>query len=125
MNWTAIHDWLYTGSIFGIHRIAWVGLTALAVLEAVLGRAKNPQLRSVASAVALAIQKTLEVTRIAAIPVIGPLVTNVMKAVDGDQAPKLAMTGGMKPRVTTDVKTIETSQPAADPPSPTDPPRAA
>lgn len=123
-HWPAVREWLYTGSTFGIHRIAWVGLTSLALIEALLGRSKNPQLRSVASAVALAIDKTLEVTRIAAIPIVGPLVSNVMKAIDGDPGPKLAMVGGMKPRVTQDVKTIEASQPAADPP-PSDPPRAA
>ena len=119
MNWTTIHDWLYTGSWLGVHRVAWAGLTALAMLEGVLGRSKNPQLRSVASALALAIQKTLEVTRIAAIPVVGPLVVNVLKTVDGDTTPMLAMSGGMKPRTAT-------SQPAAslDGPPP-DPPRAA
>ena len=84
MNWTAIHNWLYTGSILGIHRVAWAGLTALALLELVLGRSKNPQLRSLASAVALAIQKVLELTRISMIPIVGPLVVNVLKIVDGD-----------------------------------------
>lgn len=84
MNWTAIHNWLYTGSILGIHRVAWAGLTALALLELVLGRSKNPQLRSLASAVALAMQKVLELTRISMIPIAGPLVVNVLKIVDGD-----------------------------------------
>lgn len=119
MNWTAIHDWLYAGSWLGVHRVAWVGLTSLAILEAVLGRSKNPQLRSVASALALAIQKTLEITRIAAIPVVGPLVVNVLKTVDGDTTPKFAMAGGMKRRPT------PTSLPATDQPPPSDPPRAA
>lgn len=123
-HWPAVREWLYTGSTFGVHRIAWVGLTSLALVEALLGRSKNPQLRSVASAVALAIDKTLEITRIAAIPVVGPLVSNVMKAIDGDPGPKLAMVGGMKRVPTKKLTTLETSQPAADPP-PSDPPRAA
>lgn len=110
----AIHDWLYTGSFLGIHRVAWLGLTVMAVLELALGRSKNPQLRSLASAVALAIQKLVELTRIAMIPVVGPLVMNVLKVVDGDVAPKLGMMG--KP---------VTSKPAADPPPPPDLPRAA
>lgn len=116
MNWTAIHDWLYTGSWLGLHRVAWAGLTALALTEAVLGKSKNPQLRSLASAVAVAIQKVLELTRISLIPVVGPLVVNVLKVVDSDEAPKLGMMG--KPRVST-------SMPATDLPPPTDPPRAA
>lgn len=106
----AIHTWLYTGSFLGIHRVAWAGLTVLALLEMVLGRSKNPQLRSVASAVALALQKTAEMTRIAMIPVVGPLVLNVLKAIDGDSlAPAPA----------------PTLQPSASPPPPTDPPKAA
>lgn len=107
---TAIHNWLYTGSFLGIHRVAWVGLTALALLELVLGRSKNPQLRSLASAVALALQKGVELSRIALIPVVGPLVTNVLKVIDGD-APVPAV--------------APTSQPSASPPPPTDPPKAA
>lgn len=108
MNWTAIHAWLYTGSLLGIHRVAWAGLTALALLELVLGRSKNPQLRSLASAVALAIQKVLELTRIASIPIVGPLVVNVLKIVDGDPS--------VPP---------PTSEPSASPPPPTDSPKAA
>ena len=109
----AIHTWLYTGSFLGIHRVAWAGLTVLALLEMVLGKSKNPQLRSVASAVALALQKTAEMTRISVIPVVGPLVLNVLKAIDGDAlaAPVVAPT--------------PTSQPSANPPPPTDPPKAA
>jgi hypothetical protein len=111
MNWTAVHSWLYTGSFLGIHRVAWVGLTVLALLEMVLGRSKNPQLRSVASAVALAMQKAVELTRIAMIPVVGPLVTSVLKAIDGDAlVPEAPM---------------PTSQPSASPPPPSDPPKAA
>lgn len=116
MNWIAIHAWLYTGSWLGIHRVAWLGLVALSAVELALGKSKNPSLRSVASAIALAIQKTLEVTKVSAIPVVGPLVVNVLKTVDGDSGPMLGMMG--KPRVST-------SMPAADPPPPTDPPRAA
>lgn len=107
----AIHTWLYTGSFLGIHRVAWAGLTVLALLEMVLGRSKNPQLRSVASAVALALQKTAEMTRISIIPVVGPLVVSVLKTIDGDAL----VTPAPAP----------TSQPSASPPPPTDPPKAA
>lgn len=107
----AIHTWLYTGSFLGIHRVAWVGLTALALLEMALGKSKNPQLRSVASAIALALQKTVELTRISMIPVVGPLVTSVLKAIDGDALVTPAP--------------ASTSQPSASPPPPTDPPKAA
>jgi hypothetical protein len=116
MNWTAIHAWLYTGSWLGIHRVAWAGLTAMAIVELFLGRSKNPQLRSVASAIALAIQKTLEVTKISSIPVVGPLVVNVLKTVDGDATPMLGMMG--RPRVTGTTK-------ALDQPPPPEPPKAA
>lgn len=113
----AIHDWLYTGSILGIHRVAWAGLTALALLELVLGRSKNPQLRSLASAVALAIQKVVELTRISLIPVVGPLVVNVLKTVDGDSGPMLGMMG--KPVTAGAAKALD------QPPPPSDPPKAA
>lgn len=114
MNWTAIHTWLYTGSWLGLHRVAWVGLGALAGIEAALGKSKNPRLRSLASIVSVAIQKVLEVTKISAIPIVGPIVVDVLKVVNGDPAPKLGMMG--KP---------VTSKPAADPPPPPDLPRAA
>lgn len=116
MNWTAIHTWLYAGSWLGLHRVAWVGLASLTVLETVLGKSKNPQLRSLASIVATAIQKLLEATKISAIPVVGPLVVDVLKVVNGDPAPKLGMMG--KP-------VVKTSEPSADLPPPTDPPKAA
>ena len=115
MNWTAIHTWLYTGSWLGIHRVAWAGLSAMAIVELILGKSKNPQLRSVASAVALAIQKALEVTKMSAIPVVGPLVVNVLKTVDGDSSPMLGMMG--KPRAK------EPPPPSTLPPS--EPPKAA
>lgn len=114
MNWTAIHTWLYTGSWLGIHRVAWLGLVTLSTIELALGKSKNPSLRSAASAIALAIQKTLEITKMSAIPVVGPLVVNVLKTVDGDSSPMLGMMG--KP---------VTSKPAVSPPPPTDPPQAA
>jgi hypothetical protein len=109
MNWTAIHAWLYTGSFLGIHRVAWAIMSLGLGAELLLGKSKNPQLRSITSAVATAIEGLVTAVGIAKLPLVGPLVLNVLKAVDGS--------AGVAPPVT--------SQSAASPPPPPDPPKAA
>ena len=111
MTWTAIKAWLYTGSFLGIHRVAWAIMTAGLGAELLLGKSKNPQLRSITSAVATAIEGLVTMTGIAKIPLVGPLVVNVLKAVDGS--------AGVTPAP------APAAQPAASPPPPPDPPQAA
>lgn len=122
MDWIAIKAWLYTGSWLGIHRVAWAGLGAMTLLELVLGKVKNPQLRSLASAIALAIQKTLEVTKMASIPVVGPLVVNALKVVDGDPTPMMSMSGRKVVEPTPRNVPLDAPPPA---PTSTEPPKAA
>jgi hypothetical protein len=109
MNWTAIHTWLYTGSFLGIHRVAWAIMSLGLAAELLLGKSKNPQLRSITSAVATAVEGLVTMTGLAKLPLVGPLAISVLKAVDGSAGVVAAPV---------------TSQPAASPPPP-DPPQAA
>ena len=82
---TATHEWLKHESWFALPRYVWALLTGLAVVENLLGRSKNPRLRSLFAAGATAIAWLLAKTRIAAIPVAGPLIVSVLGAITGDK----------------------------------------
>jgi hypothetical protein len=85
VTYDAIRAWFIHNSWFAMPRYVWALLTGLAVLENLLGRSKNPRLRSVFAAIAAALNWFLEKTRIASIPVAGPIIVNILRAITGDR----------------------------------------
>jgi hypothetical protein len=81
----ATHEWLKHDSLFGLTRSTWALLTGLAVVENLLGHSKNPRLRSVFAAGATAMNWVLAKSRIDSIPVAGPIIVNVLRAITGDK----------------------------------------
>jgi hypothetical protein len=81
----AVVEWFKHDSWFAIPRYVWALLTALAVVENLLGRSKNPRLRSVFAAGAVAMNWLLVKSRVALIPVAGLIIVNVLRAITGDK----------------------------------------
>lgn len=85
MDLATVHEWLKRDSFFALPRYVWILLLALAGVENLLGRSKNPRVRSLFAAGATALNWFVEKTRIAAIPVAGPIIVNVLRAITGDK----------------------------------------
>jgi hypothetical protein len=79
--WLWLWLWLYTGSWFGLHRIAWLLITAGLAADWLLGRSTNPRLRSVAGALSQLLFKVLTALHLDAIPIFGPLIVSIFNAI--------------------------------------------
>ena len=73
-------DWFKEVSGVGMPRWGWAALVLVLVVEGALGRSKNPQLRSIASAIAALLKALLELSRFSRIPGLGPTLVRVLDA---------------------------------------------
>lgn len=85
LAWVDVGAWFKHDSWFALPRYVWALLTGLALVENLLGRSKNPRVRSVFAALATVINWFVEKSRIAAIPVFGAIIVNVLRAITGDK----------------------------------------
>jgi hypothetical protein len=85
VNYAEIRTWFLHDSWFSMPRYVWALLTGLAIVENVLGHSKNPRLRSVAAVAAQALTWLIEKSRVSAIPVAGPMIVTVLRAITGDK----------------------------------------
>ena len=82
-----VSAWLAQPSLLGGPRYMWALLTLLALAEYALGRSKNPRLRSLASAIATALDKLAIAMRVAMIPIVGPVIVTALNSLSAAPPP--------------------------------------
>lgn len=79
----SIIEWFKTGSFLGIPRTGWGILVAMVVVDVLCAHSKNPKLNHAAGALALLIQKVLDLFQVSKIPFFGPALFGFLDIVIG------------------------------------------
>lgn len=79
----SILEWFKAGSFLGIPRTGWAILASMVVVDVLCARSKNPKLNHAAGALALLIQKVLDLFQISKIPMFGPALFGFLDVVIG------------------------------------------
>ena len=80
---SSIIEWLKVGSFLGIPRTGWAILTSMTVVDVLCAHSKNPKLNHAAGALALLIQKVLDLFQVSKIPMFGPALFGFLNIVIG------------------------------------------
>lgn len=111
MQEESLVTWLKDVGTMGMPRWGWAVVTAILLLEAALGRSSNPQLRSIAAAVATLLRAALDLSRLSRVPGLGALLTRLLDAV--------APPAEKGPIPSTEMPTpVDTKLPPPEPPKP-------
>jgi hypothetical protein len=80
---SSIIEWFKVGSLLGIPRTGWAILTLMTVVDVLCAHSKNPKLNHAAGALALLIQKVLDLFQVSKIPMFGPALFGFLNVVIG------------------------------------------